>query len=83
MHFVNSQLVSQLGFFTSFRLFTVFLYLFSVAIMDKIEIPIYRGLIENDSWYYGLLLLTQYDIPKVSAIMRVDCSAKYIDTLIM
>ena len=27
------------------------------AITDKIQIPIYRGLTENDSRYYGLLLL--------------------------
>ena len=37
--------------------------------MDKIQIPIYRGLTENDSQYYGLLLFwTQNDISKVSAI---------------
>ena len=44
-------------------------------ITDKNQIPIYRGLTENDSRYYRLSLLrTQNDVPKVSAITRVDCS---------
>ena len=39
------------------------------AITEKIQIPIYRGLTENDSRYYGLLLFqTQNEVPKVSAI---------------
>ena len=45
----------------------------TLAITDKIQIPIFKGLTENDSWYYGLSLFqTQNDIPKVSAIVRVD-----------
>ena len=44
-------------------------------IMDKIQIPIYSGLTEKDSQYYGLLLFrTQNNVPKVSAITRVDCN---------
>ena len=50
------------------------LLLWTLAIMDKIQIPIYRGLTEYDSRYYGLSLFrTQNDVPKVSAITRVDC----------
>ena len=46
----------------------------TLAITDKIKIPIYRGLTGNDSRYYGLSLFrTQNDVSKVSAIMRVDC----------
>ena len=46
----------------------------TLAIKDKIQIPIYRGLTENDSLYYGLSLFRkQNDVPKVSAITRVDC----------
>ena len=49
--------------------------------MDKIRIPIYRGLTENDSRYYGLSLFwTQNDVPKVSAIKRVDCITQVKDT---
>ena len=45
-----------------------------LAISDKIQIPIYSGLTENDSWCYGLSLFrTQNDVPMVSDIMRVDC----------
>ena len=44
-------------------------------ITDKIQIPIYRGLTENDSRYYGLSLFrTQNDVPKVSLITAVDCT---------
>ena len=33
-----------------------------------------RGLTESDSWYYGLSpFRTQNNVPKVSAITRVDC----------
>ena len=46
----------------------------TLAITDKIQIPIYRGLTENDSRYYGLSLFwTQNDVRQVSAITRVDC----------
>ena len=45
----------------------------TLAITDKIQILIYRGLTENDSQYYGLSLFwTQNDVPKVSTVMRVD-----------
>ena len=48
----------------------------TLAITDKIQIPIYRGLTENDSRYYGLSLFrTQNDFPKVSAIRRIDCNS--------
>ena len=44
----------------------------TLAITDKIQIPVYRGLTKNDSWYYGLsLFLTHNDVLKVSAITRV------------
>ena len=47
----------------------------TLAITDKIQIPIYRGLTENDSRYYGLSLFrTQNDVPEVSAITKVDCN---------
>ena len=54
----------------------------TVAITDKIQVPINRcinrGLTENDSRYYGLLLFrTQNDVPKVSAITWVDCIRKW------
>ena len=43
--------------------------------MGKIQIPIYRGLTEIDSRYYGLSLFgTQSDVPKLSIITRVDCT---------
>ena len=46
----------------------------TVAITDKIQIPIYRGLTANDSRYYGLSLYrTHNDVPNSSAITRVDC----------
>ena len=46
-----------------------------IAITDKIQIPIYRDLTENDCRYYSLSLLqTQNDVPKVSAMTRVDCN---------
>ena len=51
------------------------LLLRTLAIVDKIQIPIYRGLTGNDSQYYGLSLFqTQNDVPKVSTITRVDCN---------
>ena len=44
------------------------------AITDKILMPGRRGLIGNHSRYYGLSLLrTVNDVPRVSAITRVDC----------
>ena len=47
----------------------------TLAITDKIQVPIYRGLTENGSRYYGLSLFrTQNDVPKASTITRVDCS---------
>ena len=49
----------------------------TLAITVKIQIPIYRGFTEYDSRYYGLTLLrTQNEVPKVSAITRVDCSGE-------
>ena len=51
------------------------------AITDKIQIPIYRGLTENDSQYYGLrrlsLFQTQNEVPKVSSITRVGCNGPF------
>ena len=48
--------------------------LWTLAITDKIQIPSCRGLTGNDSRFYGLSLIRrQNDVPKVSAIMRVDC----------
>ena len=45
-----------------------------LTIMDKIQIHIYRGLTENDSRYYRLSLFRrQNNVPKVSAVTRVDC----------
>ena len=50
------------------------LLLWTLAIIEKTQIPIYKGLTENDSPYYGLSLFwTENNIQKVSAIMRVDC----------
>ena len=47
------------------------------AMTDIIQIPIYRGLTENHSRYYGLSLFqTQNDVPKVSAITTVDMYSK-------
>ena len=47
----------------------------TITITDKIQIPIYRGLTENGSRYYGLSLFrTQNNVPKVSTITRVDCN---------
>ena len=44
------------------------------AITDKIQIPMYRGLTENDSRYYGLSLFrTQNNVPKVPTNRRVEC----------
>ena len=46
----------------------------TLAITDKIKIPVYRALTENDSRYYGLSLFrTKNGVPKVSAITRADC----------
>ena len=46
----------------------------TLANTDKIQIPISRGLTENDFRYYGLSpFRTENDVPKVSAITRVDC----------
>ena len=43
----------------------------TLAITDKIQIPNYRGLTENDSWYYGLSLFrTQNDVPKGRELTR-------------
>ena len=48
----------------------------TLAITDKTQIPFCRGLTKNDSRYYGLSLFrTQNDVPKVSAITRVDCNS--------
>ena len=44
-----------------------------LAIADKIQILIYKGLTENDSRYYGLSLLRTQNVPKVSPITRFDC----------
>ena len=45
----------------------------TLAITDKIQIPIYKGLTGNDSRYYGpSLFRTQNNVPKVSAITRVE-----------
>lgn len=45
----------------------------TLAITDKIKKPIYKGLTENVSWYYGIQLFrTQTGVSKVSAITRVD-----------
>ena len=54
----------------------------TLAITDKNQIPIYRGLAENDSRYYGLSLFrTQNEVPKVSVITRVDCNCfHWLDT---
>ena len=49
----------------------------TLAITDKIQIPGYRGLTENDSRYYGLSLIrTLNEVPSVSAIKRVDWLTK-------
>ena len=45
------------------------LLLWTLATMDKIQIPIYRGLTQNDSRYYELSLFrTQNDVRNVSTI---------------
>ena len=50
----------------------------TLAITDKIQIPMYRSLTENDSRYYGFSLFrTHNDVPKVSAKTRVDCINYY------
>ena len=77
-----------LKIYISFRLFTdepvnsrlaVTSLLRTFAITDKIQIPIYRDLTENNSRCYGLTLFrTQNEVPKVSAITRVDCKAKRV-----
>ena len=49
------------------------LLLRTLAITDKIQISIYRGLTENDSRDYGHLLLpTQNDVQK-GPLSRLDC----------
>ena len=51
------------------------LLLWTFPITDKIQIPSRRGLTGNSSRYYGLpLLRTLKDVPRGSAITRVDCS---------
>ena len=43
----------------------------TLAFTDKIQIPVCRGLTENDSRYYKLSLFrTQNDVPKVYAIKQ-------------
>ena len=47
----------------------------TLAILDKIQIPGYRGLTGNDFRYYGFSLIrTLNEDPSVSAITRVDCN---------
>ena len=49
----------------------------TLGITDKIHIPIYRDLTGDDSRFYELSLFrTQNDVPKVSAITRVDCNRR-------
>ena len=58
-------------------LFNLVLFTVNSRLADTplLQIPIDRGLTENDPWYYGLSLFqTQNDVLKVPAIMRVDCT---------